>query len=142
MILAFDLTPRRAACSNLIDLTIDESQSWQLQPQFTSLPPQTTMMSYAAPSMYDPSTVQAQFTSFDPYAQQAQYEAMLQAEYARQQAEAAEQQQQQQQQYYALQFQAAQFQAAQAPQPPLPSQKTAFGCVLSPPESFPLFTLH
>jgi epsin len=99
------------------------------------------MMSYAAPSMYDPSAVQAQFTSYDPYAQQAQYEALLQAEYARQQAEAAEQLQQQQQ-YYAMQFQAAQFQAAQAPQPPLASQKTAFGCVLSPSESFPLFTLH
>jgi epsin len=104
------------------------------------------MMSYAAPSMYDPSAVQAQFTTYDPYAQQAQYEALLQAEYARQQAEAAEQLQQQQQyyamQFQAAQFQAAQFQAAQAPQPPLALQKTAFGCVLSPSESFPLFTLH
>jgi epsin len=73
--------------------------------------------------------VQAQFTAFDPYAQQAQYEALLQAEWARQQAEVA--QQQQQQQHYALQFQAAQFQASQlqASQPPLASQKTTFGCV-------------
>ena len=49
---------------------------------------------------------------------------MLQAEYMRQQAEAAEQQQ------YYLQFQAAQYQAAQmqaSQQPPLMSQKTAFG---------------
>ena len=79
-------------------------------------------------SVYDPSAVQAQFTAFDPYAQQAQYEAMLQAEYARQQAEAA-----QQQQYYALQMQAAQFQATQFQ--PLVPQKTAavHGCVtLSP----------
>ncbi|KAI0255190.1 hypothetical protein BJV78DRAFT_1273557 [Lactifluus subvellereus] len=116
----------KSAPSNLIDLTIDESRPWQLQPQFTSLPPQMAM-SYAAPSMYDPSAVQAQFTAFDPYAQQAQYEALLQAEYTRQQAEAAEQQQQQQ--YYDLQLQAAQFQAAQlqAPQPPLASQKTIFG---------------
>jgi epsin len=71
--------------------------------------------------------VQAQFTAFDPYAQQAQYEAMLQAAYARQQAEAAEQQQQQ---YYALQFQTAQLQAAQLQayqQPALVPQKTAFG---------------
>ncbi|KAI9431683.1 ENTH-domain-containing protein [Lactarius psammicola] len=100
----------KAAPSNLIDLTVDESQPWQLQPQFTSIPPQMTMVS----SVYDPSAVQAQFTAFDPYAQQAQYEAMLQAEYARQQAEAA----QQQQQYYALQMQATQFQ-------PLVPQKTA-----------------
>jgi hypothetical protein len=70
-------------------------------------------------SVYDPSAVQAQFTAFDPYAQQAQYEAMLQAEYARQQAEAA-----QQQQYYALQMQAAQFQQATQFQPLVP-QKTA-----------------
>jgi len=113
----------KPASSNLIDLTIDESQSGQLQPQFTTLLPQTTTVSYTA---YDPSTVQAQFTAFDPYVQQAQYEAMLQAEYARQQAEAAEQQQQ----YYALQLQAAQFQAMQfqasQQSEPLP-QKTAFG---------------
>jgi epsin len=70
--------------------------------------------------------LQAQFTAYDPYAQQAQYEAILQAEYMRQQAEAAEQQQQQQQQYYLqLQYQAAQFQASQ--QPALVPQKTAFG---------------
>ncbi|KAF8261914.1 hypothetical protein EI94DRAFT_1604647 [Lactarius quietus] len=100
--------------SNLIDLTVDESQPWQLQPQFTSVVPQMTMVS----SVYDPSAVQAQFTAFDPYAQQAQYEAMLQAEYARQQAEAA-----QQQQYYALQMQAAQYQATQFQ--PLVPQKTA-----------------
>ena len=73
-----------------------------------------------------PALQQAQFTAFDPYAQQAQYEAMLQAEYMRQQAEAAEQQQQQQQYY--LQLQAAQYQAAQVPQQaPLVPQKTAFG---------------
>ncbi|KAH9069308.1 ENTH-domain-containing protein [Lactarius deliciosus] len=96
----------KATPSNLIDLTVDESQPWQLQPQFTSIPPQMTMVSVA------------QFTAFDPYAQQAQYEAMLQAEYARQQAEAA-----QQQQYYAHQMQAAQFQATQFQ--PLVPQKTA-----------------
>ncbi|KAF8464730.1 hypothetical protein DFH94DRAFT_784980 [Russula ochroleuca] len=110
--------------SNLIDLTVDESQPWQLQSQFTSVPLQTTTASYAAP------TLQAQFTAFDPYAQQAQYEAMLQAEYMRQQAEAAEQQQQQQQQQYYLQFQAAQYQAAQlqaSQQHPLMPQKTSFG---------------
>jgi epsin len=120
------------AASNLIDLTVDESQPWQLQPQFTSLSPQMAMASYAAPLNYDPSAVQPQFTTFDPYAQQAQYEALLQAEWARQQAEAAEQQQQ----YYALQFQAAQFQPTQlqASQPPPTSQKTTFGCV------FPLNT--
>jgi len=114
----------KPAPSNLIDLTVDESQPQQLQPQFTSIPPQMTMASYAT---YDPSAVQAQFTAFDPYAQQAQYEAMLQAAYARQQAEAAEQQQQQ---YYALQFQAAQIQATQFQayqQPALAAQKTAFG---------------
>jgi epsin len=107
-----------AAASNLIDLTIDDSQPWQFQPQFTSVPPQTTTASYATPAL------QGQFTAFDPYAQQAQYEAMLQAEYMRQQAEAAEQQQ------YYLQFQAAQYQAAQmqaSQQPPLMPQKTAFG---------------
>jgi epsin len=107
-----------AAASNLIDLTIDDSQPWQFQPQFTSVPPQTTTASYATPAL------QGQFTVFDPYAQQAQYEAMLQAEYMRQQAEAAEQQQ------YYLQFQAAQYQAAQmqaSQQPPLMPQKTAFG---------------
>jgi len=106
--------------SNLIDLSIDESQPWQLQAQFTSLPPQTTTASYAG------SALQAQFTTFDSYSQQAQYEAMLQAEYMRQQAEAAEQQQQQ----YYLQFQAAQYQAAQfqaSQQSPLVPQKTAFG---------------
>jgi epsin len=111
--------------SDLIDLTVDESQPWQLQPQMTSILPQMTMVS----SVYDPSAVQAQFTAYDPYAQQAQYEAMLQAEYTRQQAEAA-QQQQQQQQYYALQMQATQFQSAQFQ--PLVPQKTAVvhGCVL------------
>jgi epsin len=108
-----------ALLSNLIDLTVDESQSWQLQPQFTALPPQMTTASYA--TSYDPSAVQAQFTAFDPYAQQAQYEAMLQAAYAQQQADAAAQQQQ----YYALQLQAAQLQASQ--QPSLVPQKTAFG---------------
>ena len=111
---------RLADASDLIDLTIDESQPWQLQPQVTSLPPQMTM-AYAAPAL------QAQFTAYDPYAQQAQYEAMLQAEYMRQQAEAAEQQQQQQ---YYLQFQAAQYQTAQvsvSQQAPLVPQKTAFG---------------
>lgn len=76
----------------------------------------------------NPALQQAQFTAFDPYAQQAQYEAMLQAEYMRQQAEAAEQQQQQQ---YYLQLQAAQYQqAAQlqvSQQAPLVPQKTAFG---------------
>lgn len=80
-----------------------------------------TTASYGSPAL------QAQFTTFDPYAQQAQYEAMLQAEYMRQQAEAAEQQQQQ---YYYLQFQAAQYQAAQpqaSQQSPLVPQKTAFG---------------
>jgi len=80
-----------------------------------------TTASYAAPAL------QSQFTAFDPYAQQAQYEAMLQVEYMRQQAEAAEQQQQQQ---YYLQLQAAQYQAAQLPvsrQAPLVPQKTAFG---------------
>ena len=106
--------------SDLIDLTVDESEPWQLQPQFTSIPPQMTMVS----SVYDPSAVQAQFTAFDPYAQQAQYEAMLQAEYARQQAEAA-----QQQQYYALQMQATQFQAAQF-QPVVPQKTAVHGCVL------------
>jgi len=114
----------KSAPSNLIDLTVDESQPQQLQSQFTSLPPQMTTASYAT---YDPSAVQTQFTAFDPYAQQAQYEAMLQAAYARQQAEAAEQQQQQ---YYALQFQAAQLQATQLQayqQPALVPQKTAFG---------------
>ncbi|KAH9961017.1 hypothetical protein BC827DRAFT_1204406 [Russula dissimulans] len=113
----------KPASSDLIDLTIDESQPWQLQPQFTTLPPQTTAISY---TVYDPAAVQAQFTAFDPYVQQAQYEAMLQAESARQQAEAAEQQRQ----YYALQLQAAQFQAVQlqAYQPSeLLPQKTAFG---------------
>jgi epsin len=83
-----------------------------------------TTASYAAPALQ-----QAQFTAFDPYAQQAQYEAMLQGEYMRQQAEAAEQQQQQQQQYY-MQLQAAQYQAAQlqvSQQAPLVPQKTAFG---------------
>lgn len=104
----------KATPTNLIDLTVDESQPWQLQPQFTSVAPQFTTVS----SVYDPSAVQAQFTAFDPYAQQAQYEAMLQAEYARQQAEAA-----QQQQYYALQMQASQFQTSQY-QPVVP-QKTA-----------------
>jgi epsin len=106
--------------SNLIDLSVDESQPWQLQPQVTSLPPQMTTASYGSPAL------QAQFTTFDPYAQQAQYEAMLQAEYMRQQAEAAEQQQQQ---HYYLQFQAAQYQAAQlqASQQSLVPQKTAFG---------------
>jgi epsin len=81
-----------------------------------------TTASYAAPAL------QAQFTVFDPYAQQAQYEAMLQAEYMRQQAEAAEQQQQQQ--YYMQQLQAAHYQAAQlqvSQQGPLVPQKTAFG---------------
>ena len=76
---------------------------------------------------YGSSALQAQYTTFDPYAQQAQYEAMLQGEYMRQQAEAAEQQQQQ---YYYLQFQAAQYQAAQlqaSQQSPLVPQKTAFG---------------
>jgi epsin len=110
-----------APSSNLIDLTVDESQPWQLQPQVTSLPSQMTTASYAGPAL------QTQFTAFDPYAQQAQYEAMLQAEYMRQQAEAAEQQQQQQ---YYLQFQAAQYQAAQlqvSQQAPLVPQKTAFG---------------
>ena len=108
---------------NLIDLTVDESQPWQLQPQFTSVAPQFTTVS----SVYDPSAVQAQFTAFDPYAQQAQYEAMLQADYARQQAEAV-----QQQQYYALQMQAAQYQATQFQ--PLVPQKTAavHGCVTLP----------
>jgi len=109
----------KPAPSNLIDLTVDESQPWQLQPQVTSLPPQMTTASYAAPAL------QAQFTTFDPYAQQAQYEAMLQAEYMRQQAEAAEQQQQ-----YYLQLQAAQYQTAQlqvSQQAPLVPQKTAFG---------------
>jgi epsin len=80
-----------------------------------------TTASYGSPAL------QAQFTTFDPYAQQAQYEAMLQAEYMRQQAEAAEQQQQQ---YHYLQFQAAQYQAAQlqaSQQSPLVPQKTAFG---------------
>jgi len=110
--------------SNLIDLTVDESQPWQLQPQVTSLPPQMTTASYAGPAL------QSQFTTFDPYAQQAQYEAMLQAEYMRQQVEAAEQQQQQQ--YYLQQLQAAQYQyqAAQpqiSQQAPLVPQKTAFG---------------
>ena len=76
-------------------------------------------------SVYDPTTIQAQFTTFDPYAQQAQYEAMLQAEYARQQAEAA----QQQQQYYALQMQATQFQATQF-QPLVPQKTAVYGCVL------------
>ena len=66
--------------------------------------------------------VQAQFTAFDPYSQQAQYEAMLQAAYAQQQADATAQQQQQ---YYALQLQAAQLQASQ--QSSLVPQKTAFG---------------
>jgi epsin len=82
-----------------------------------------TTASYGAPAL------QAQFTTFDPYAQQAQYEAMLQTEYMRRQAEAAEQQQQQQQQQqYYLQFQAAQYQAAQLQQAPLVPQKTtAFG---------------
>jgi len=75
-----------------------------------------TTASFAAPAL------QAQFTAFDPYAQQAQYEAMLQAEYMRQQAEAAEQQQQ-----YYLQLQAAQYQVAQLQQAPLTPQKTAFG---------------
>jgi len=107
--------------SNLIDLTVDESQPWQLQPQFTSLPPQMTTTSYA--TSYNPSVVQAQFTAFDPYAQQAQYEAMLQSAYAQQQADAAAQQQQQQ--YYASQLQAAQLQASQ--QASLVPQKTAFG---------------
>jgi epsin len=74
-----------------------------------------TTASYAAPAL------QAQFTVFDPYAQQAQYEAMLQAEYMRQQAEAAEQQQQQ----YMQQLQAARLQVSQ--QGPLVPQKTAFG---------------
>jgi hypothetical protein len=63
---------------------------------------------------------------FDPYAQQAQCEAMLQAEYMRQQAEAAEQQRQQ----YYLQFQAARYQTAQfqaSQQSPLVPQKTVFG---------------
>jgi epsin len=106
------------ACSSLIDLTTDETRPWQLQPQLTSLPPQTTTASYAAPAL------QTQFTAFDPYAQQAQYEAMLQAEYMRQQAE-AEQQQQQQQYYLQLQYQVAQLQASQ--QPALVPQKTAFG---------------
>ena len=81
-----------------------------------------TTASYAAPAL------QSQFTAFDPYAQQAQYEAMLQAEYMRQQAEAAEQQQQQQ--YYMQQLQASQYQAAQlqvSQQAPLVPQKTAFG---------------
>jgi len=113
----------KPAPSNLIDLSIDESQPGLLQPQFTSFPPQMTTASYAA---YDPSTVQAQFTAFDPSAQQAQYEAMLQAAYAQQQADVAEQQRQ----YYALQLQAAQFQAAQlqaSQQPSLVPQKTAFG---------------
>ncbi|KAH9958521.1 hypothetical protein BGW80DRAFT_1374600 [Lactifluus volemus] len=116
----------KAASSNLIDLTIDESQPPLLQPQFTVVSPQVVTAPYYTPSTYDPSTVQAQFTAFDPYAQQAQYEAFLQAEWARQQAEVA---QQQQQHYNALQFQAAQFQATQlqAPQPPLASQKTSFG---------------
>jgi epsin len=80
-----------------------------------------TTASYASPAL------QSQFTAFDPYAQQAQYEAMLQAEYMRQQAEATEQQQQQQ---YYLQLQAAQYQAAQvqvSQQAPLMPQKTAFG---------------
>jgi len=116
------LTHLRTA-SNLIDLTVDDSQRRQLQPQFTMLAPQTTAVSYTT---YDPAAVQAQFTAFDPYVQQAQYEAMLQAEYARQQAEAAEQQQQ----YYALQLQAAQFQAVQlqaSQQPELLPRKTAFG---------------
>lgn len=75
---------------------------------------------------YAGSALRAQYTTFDPYAQQAQYEAMLQAEYMRQQAEAAEQQQQQ----YYLQFQAAQYQTAQlqaSQQSPLVPQKTAFG---------------
>jgi epsin len=79
-----------------------------------------TTASYAAPAL------QTQFTTFDPYAQQAQYEAMLQAEYMRQQAEAAEQQQQ----YYMQQLQAAQYQATQlqvSQQAPLMPQKTAFG---------------
>jgi hypothetical protein len=125
--LAYSSLTLPPAASNLIDLTVDESQSWQLQPQFTSLSPQMAMASYTVPLNYDPSTVQAQFTAFDPYAQQAQYEALLQAEWARQQAEAAEQQQQ----YYALQLQAAQIQATQlqASQLPLTSQKTTFGCV-------------
>jgi hypothetical protein len=104
---------------NLIDLTVDDSQPWQLQPQFTSVAPQFTTVS----SVYDPSAVQAQFTAFDPYAQQAQYEAMLQAEYARQQAEAA-----QQQQYYALQMQASQFQTSQY-QPVVPQKTAVHGCV-------------
>jgi len=79
-----------------------------------------TTASYAAP------TLQAQFTTFDPYTQQAQYEAMLQAEYMRQQTEVAEQQQQQQ---YYLQLQAAQYQATlqASQQAPLMPQKTAFG---------------
>jgi epsin len=108
--------------SNLIDLTVDESQPWQLQPQVTSLPPQMTTASYAGPAL------QSQFTAFDQYAQQAQYEAMLQAEYMRQQVEAAGQQQQQQ--FYLQQLQAAQYQAAQLQVPqqaPLVPQKTAFG---------------
>ena len=36
---------------------------------------------------YAASALQAQFTTFDPYAQQAQYEAMLQVEYMQQQVE-------------------------------------------------------
>jgi len=116
LVLPFLSDPLRlAAASNLIDLTVDESQPWQLQPQVTSFPPQMTMASYAGPAL------QSQFTAFDPYAQQAQYEAMLQVEAA---------EQQQQQQYYLQQLQAAQFQNAQlqvSQQAPLVPQKAAFG---------------
>ncbi|KAI0046850.1 ENTH-domain-containing protein [Auriscalpium vulgare] len=85
--------------NDLIDLTIAQSEP-QIQPQYTQVPTQYT--SYSQPSYLQPqyTSVAAQYTAFDPYQQQAQYDAMVQAQYARQQAEA-----QQYASQYALQMQ-------------------------------------
>ncbi|KAI0066322.1 ENTH-domain-containing protein [Artomyces pyxidatus] len=114
--------------NDLIDLTSAEDATQPLtllQPQYTQMPTQYT--SYSLQPQYTQAPFQpqytqaplqpqytqmpAQITSYDPYAQQAQYDAMIQAEYARQQAEA--------QQQYALQMQRS--------MPSLQPQPTAHG---------------
>ena len=71
----------------LIDLD-GPAQTNTIQPQFTAIQPQYTAVPVPVPV---PVPVQPQYTSYNPYLQQAQQEA-LQQEYARQQAEFARQQ--------------------------------------------------
>ncbi|KAH8105403.1 hypothetical protein BXZ70DRAFT_1043676 [Cristinia sonorae] len=105
----------------LIDTGLQAQYTQQMQPQYTAVP--------------------VQYTSFNPYQQQMQQEAM-QAEYARQQQEwqlqqqqaqmqqQAQLQQQQQQEEWMRQQQMLQYQQQQqmlAPQQPLMAQPTGFG---------------